>query len=478
MSDLPSPPAIDYTSRDYNSILNDLLSIKQTFVPDWTSTSANDIGVALLELYAYVADGMHYYTDRIANEAFLETATQRASVIRLARLLGYTPGGSIASTVTLTFANNGSSAATIPAGTQVATSLNDVDESPVTFETDSDLTVTAGSSGTVTAHQGVTVANENVGTSDGSLDQSFALFQTPVIEGTVSVTVDEGVATEWTQVTHLLNSGPNDKVYTLEMDENNVTYVRFGDGANGKVPNLGATITATYRVGGGSVGNVPAASITKIMSGNIAAGVTVTNQADATGGADLESTDSIRDNAPKALTTLQRAVTLDDYANLAVQVDGVAKASATAETPTAITVHVAPSGGGAPSGDLITAVKQQLQVVAMANTTVTVKVPTYVDVDVNVTLHVSNQYTQSRVLAAATAALLDLFAFDNVIFEDQFTIGDVALVLSNVEGVSWADIITLALHGETGTGPLSFAVDEIPQLQSANLTVTLTGGIA
>ena len=61
-------------------------------------------------------------------------------------------------------------------------------------------------------------------------------------------------------------------------------------------------------------------------------------------GVDAESTDAIRLNAPASIRAIQRAVSLRDYADLALQVPGVAKAIATSEVYSSINLYVAPAG--------------------------------------------------------------------------------------------------------------------------------------
>lgn len=87
--DTSNRPYIDYTNKDYNSLRDALLALAREKFPDWTDHSANDPGVMLLELFAYMGDLILYYQDRIANESFLDTAVERSSVINLLRLIGY-----------------------------------------------------------------------------------------------------------------------------------------------------------------------------------------------------------------------------------------------------------------------------------------------------------------------------------------------------------------------------------------------------
>ncbi len=84
-------PNFDYTSRDYYSIREDLLS-RASQLPigtSWTSRSEADFGIMLVDLWAYMGDVLHFYVDRAAAETFLRTATQRDSVLAIANLLDY-----------------------------------------------------------------------------------------------------------------------------------------------------------------------------------------------------------------------------------------------------------------------------------------------------------------------------------------------------------------------------------------------------
>src|SRR2546423_3019680 len=80
---------IDYLARDYASCRRALLDLIPSKLPEWTDRSEADFGIVLIELFAYMADILSYYQDRVANEAFLNTAQERRSVINHLRLIGY-----------------------------------------------------------------------------------------------------------------------------------------------------------------------------------------------------------------------------------------------------------------------------------------------------------------------------------------------------------------------------------------------------
>src|SRR6185503_2132183 len=80
---------IDYLAKDYSSFRQALLDFIPTRLPDWTERSEADIGMMLLELFAATADTLSYMQDRVGNEAFLGSATQRRSVAGHLALIGY-----------------------------------------------------------------------------------------------------------------------------------------------------------------------------------------------------------------------------------------------------------------------------------------------------------------------------------------------------------------------------------------------------
>ena len=345
-------PQIDYVSRDYTAILADLTAIAKQFNPTWSVSDPSDIGVALIETFAYLGDILSFYTDRMASEGFLGTASQRASVLQIAAMLGYTLTPSSASTVSLSLLNNdAASPVTVVAGTQVAsTTIVNGQSTQVIFETDTAVTIAAAGTGTVTATQGVTIGSttpETLGTSNGTPSQTFKLSNTGVIINSTGSNIKIYVGgIQYNYSSSLVDNSPYDSVFTTTMDADGYTYIVFGDGVGGRVPPATYTITAVYRVGVGSQGNVAAGSIYGApLTGNY--NVTISQPNAASGGADDESTDSIRYNVPRALRTLRRAVSLKDYAYLALQVSGVSKANADAAVWSSVNLYVAPFGASA-----------------------------------------------------------------------------------------------------------------------------------
>lgn len=84
----PSPD-INYLAKDYASFRRLMLDRMAALMPAWNERSTADLGIALVELLAYVGDHLSYQQDAIATEAYLGTARRRTSVRRHARLVDY-----------------------------------------------------------------------------------------------------------------------------------------------------------------------------------------------------------------------------------------------------------------------------------------------------------------------------------------------------------------------------------------------------
>lgn len=82
-------PEIDYLAKDYNSFRQLMLDRLSVLMPQWTERNPADVGIALVELLAYVGDHLSYQQDVIATEAYLDTARRRISVRRHALLVDY-----------------------------------------------------------------------------------------------------------------------------------------------------------------------------------------------------------------------------------------------------------------------------------------------------------------------------------------------------------------------------------------------------
>lgn len=87
--ELANEPAINYLAKDYASFRQLILDRLALVMPEWKERHVPDLGIALVEVLAYVGDHLSYYQDAVATEAYLDTARRRISVRRHARLVDY-----------------------------------------------------------------------------------------------------------------------------------------------------------------------------------------------------------------------------------------------------------------------------------------------------------------------------------------------------------------------------------------------------
>jgi hypothetical protein len=83
------PPEIDYLAKDYASFRRLIIDRMTLLAPDWRERNPADLGIALVELLAYVGDHLSYRQDAVATEAYLGTARRRVSARRHALLVDY-----------------------------------------------------------------------------------------------------------------------------------------------------------------------------------------------------------------------------------------------------------------------------------------------------------------------------------------------------------------------------------------------------
>lgn len=137
--DVPAPDGSGDVQRIFP--LNGLVLKGGTFQrvgPGLSTRELSDPSIALLDAWATVADVLTFYEERIANEGYLRTATERRSILELARLVGYRLRPGISSSVYLAFTASDGFNGIIPAGTR-AQSIPATGQKPQPFETYVDL---------------------------------------------------------------------------------------------------------------------------------------------------------------------------------------------------------------------------------------------------------------------------------------------------------------------------------------------------
>src|SRR5215210_6914595 len=144
----PGLPALAYRITIHPTALRRMLNALPTQMPlkALSTRDGDDPAIALLDAWATVTDVLTFYQERIANEGFLRTATERGSVLELARAIGYELNPGVAASTFLAFtvedAPGAPGVATVPLGTKVQ-SVPDQGALPQTFETSTQITARA-----------------------------------------------------------------------------------------------------------------------------------------------------------------------------------------------------------------------------------------------------------------------------------------------------------------------------------------------
>lgn len=484
--------SFDYSSRDYSTIKADLLARASRIAPEWTDRDPSDFGMVLVDLWSQMGDVLHYYVDRAAGESFLNSATQRESVLAYANLYDYDPASRTSARATVTLRNTGLESVTLPRYTRLIARYDDVTYQcylidPVTIGSDSTATGSLAQ-GTIVVSPAETLTNS----STGGDAQRYRLSNRDVVKESVVVTVyEDGVnPTEYRRVNRLSDARVNDRVFILRTTADGYIEVVFGTTVRGFVPPSNSLITAVYAYSRGSLGNIPANKVTAFRDSN-PANVTIESSSAFTGGRDDESISAMRSSIPSIISAQNRAVTLNDYVNLALSVDGIEKAAVAYTGASAgnasVTIYpqVDRNSDYLTTGDTSQTIDSTTQdvVVSLIQPKAILGVDvvcassiTWRPIDVAVTINVVPTYVALYVEREVEAAIDNLFAFNNVRFGQTISLGRLYRAIVGVRGVEYATITVLDDAGDTSVETTITVGDyELPKKGTVNVTVV--GGI-
>lgn len=339
----------------------------------------------------------------------------------------------------------------------------DVEGTP---DLDTDTAVILGN--VAKASHGETVRDEALGSGDASQTfQRFALRKNPLTyvptaAGVASSLRVEVGGVDWAEAPSLYGRGPADRVLTTRIGDDGTVTVQFGDGVTGAVVPTGqANVTATYRVGTGLAGRVWAGSMTTAL--DRPQGLqSVKNPLAATGGADPETMDGARDNAPRTVRTFGRVVSLRDFADQATATGEVAKAHATwvwDGLDRAVFLTVAAQGGALFTSHDLERLGAALTVARDPNHRLMTANFTPVPVRFRATVTVDPEHDAGEVAETARDALLASWSFDALGLGQSLHLSDTYRVLHDVEGVVAVEVKELMFEQPSGTTATQFDLD-------------------
>lgn len=317
---------IEFRPLDYDGFKLSLFQLAKSRFSQWTDTLESNQGVMFVEWLAFIGANLTFMQNFHARQAFVPTVTEASNLIKLAKQFDYTIPNNVSAIVDVTISNEDASNFAVDVIIPELTQLRTTGAEPLIFETTQALTIPAGSaSGIVSArHQETKVEND---TADGNTDFQTLMTYGPYIEDSMSVLV---ASDPWVQVDNFLDSTGASKHFRVEVNSDEIPTVYFGDGISGAIPGVNDDIEYTYRVGGGTIGNVSPGTITEIPGtfydvNNNPVDLVVTNVSAAEGGQDREEISVTKLRMPASLSSRKVTINYEDFENNIQSVSGVAR---------------------------------------------------------------------------------------------------------------------------------------------------------
>ncbi len=295
--------------------------------------------------------------------------------------------------------------------------------------------------------------HETLGSGDGSQPfQAFTLKQPPLTylpaptaagaASTLEIDVD-GIV--WRESSTFAGLGPRDRRFVTRTGDEARTTALFGDGAHGaRLPTGVENVNAVYRNGIGNAGNVRAGQVTLLQTKPL--GVKeVVNPLRASGGADREDRDRARENAPLAVTALDRLVSLQDYADFARTFTGIGKALARRMGDAhRELVHVTIAGAGDapidPALDLYRNLCDALRRLGDPDVPLQVDARELIVLVLSARIRTAPDSLWEPVVTKVRTTLLDAFGFEKRSLGQPVFLSEIVAAMQSVPGVAYVDV--------------------------------------
>jgi len=317
MTTITNSKRLKVSELDFDAIKTNL----KTFLKAQNQFSDYDFegsGLAvLLDLLAYNTHYNGIYTNLAVNEVFLDSASKRASVVSLSKMLGYTPRSAVCAravvNAVITAPSSSPSVATLPAYQAFTTTIDGVS---YVFYNVEDVTVSKiGASYTfskLNIIEGVPLSFKYTVASG----VRFIIPNANIDVSTLSVKVQESSTSDvyqtFTRAEDLTSVTDITKVYFLKEIDDGLYEITFGNGVLGVALSNGNVVTLDYFVSSLTEPNL-ANLFTYEGASILGSSLSVSTVTPAFGGAEPEDITSIKFNAPRLFAAQNRAVTPDDY---------------------------------------------------------------------------------------------------------------------------------------------------------------------
>lgn len=436
---------VSYLDRGYLQIKQSILNRLRTIMPEYSDFSESNIFVIISSIVAGLVEQIHYYIDQLLRESFITTARRYTSVVRHSRLFDYRikAANSASTVLTLVFKKAGEQyflgsgeTETVPIGTIFTSSgLNFVSTKTVTVGQYS------GSINIPVSQYSNSELNFIINTS--TTNQSYELGLN-YVHNSISLLVD-GIP--WQQVTTFGKSLDSDRHFIIDIGIDGKAYIVFGDNIRGVIPSLNSNVSAFFRVTAGTLGNLPAGSISTKPNivWNHLDDYSLFQYNNATGGTGYENIQTIKVNVPLSLRTLERAVTKRDYEDIAVLHPGVNKSYVIYECGKYVDVYISPMGSGIAQQPLLDDVKDWFEDSRMATTLINTKSAGESQIVIDIEVVGKFRAKSALIGTQVRSALTDSYGYSNSNINKHIRVSDLYALVDNQTLVEYLTINKLYL---------------------------------
>ena len=439
----------DFTARDFDGLKTKIQNYFASKFPlAANSFFEDDFLMVMVELAAFTGDQQNFYIDMAVNECMWDTVGQRENIVRLCKLLGYSPRGLSSSRATLQCTTETyTGTLLIEKGTKVQASSYGK-----TFEVSQDYLINGPVSFEIEALEGETHTDILYG--DGTTYQKYGSVFDQISSTVVEIVEVDG--TVWEKVP-FLNGVLEGNYYEAQFVEGSRIQIAFGDGVHGNIPPDGAEIHLTYMTSSGSSGNVAALSISQKITGLVGVtpwDVTVVNEEASSGGDAEETVEEIRANAPVYFQSLGNLVTAKDFKGFCERYAGISKATVTVDPiMKTVTIYLMADGYTLPTEPLKEDILRDMQEIKLLGVVLELEDAHLVHADISAEIFIKSNYDVSQVQTSVAAAVKDHFNPDNAADTDRemgtdIHISDIDRLLDEVDGVDHLRLTKLARRPE------------------------------
>lgn len=469
-----------YTGRSIQDVRDYLVNQVIELTDKWTDFNESDTGVVLIELIAGLADMLGFYLDKNTLECYITDVKQRKNGVGILSLIGYKMAMTNSCTTTGRFVLSElyDEDISIPRYTQLTAVL--ADKTEIKYATQYEVSIPAGTDVIeVPLIQGE-VMTSLVPVSDLRNNQKIKILAENIANGSMIVTID---GQEWSEVQDVLIDDVPGRKYSVYEDKHCEPYILFHNSYKDYLPS-DDSIKAEFKFlsSKGPDGKIKEGMInridTQIFVGrdDISSAIEVTNVEASSGGSERETLDHARIQAPKSLSMLGKAITLQDYYDMTMEQPGVLQCSAIdwsvengryVTTPYVVDLYIVPTDGYECSTEQLSSIKNYFNDQRiMSSMTVNVRNAVYETMDVVAKVYaVISEAKKESLRSTIETKIKNYFKPENLGFGSGIQPSNIVTLIQNIsEAIDYVEL-------EEPSGATKLDLTQFPRLGKVQIEV-------